>query len=83
MTTLAGGQGFFITPDWSLCDGGAWFIASEAWHEGNHLQPPITKGSAAYARDIKRLRSQMGELVAGRWQAVVDGVAIVATVEED
>ena len=34
------------------------------------------------ARDIKRLRSQLGEVVQGRWQAVVDGVAIVATIKD-
>jgi hypothetical protein len=34
------------------------------------------------ARDIQRLRGQLGEKVGREWRAVVKGVAIVATVDE-
>ena len=34
-------------------------------------------------RDVKRLRSQLGEVVQGRWQAVVNGVAYVVSIEGD
>lgn len=37
---------------------------------------PMTKA------DVKRLSSHAGEIRFGRWQAVVDGVAYVVTVEE-
>lgn len=33
------------------------------------------------AKDVKRLRSQLGEIVAGKWQAVVCGVAYVISID--
>lgn len=45
----------------------------------NRKGPKVKPMTAA---DAKRLRSQLGELRCGQWQAVVDGVAYVACVEQ-
>lgn len=39
------------------------------------------KVSALTQADVERLRDELGRLVGNQWQAVVRGVAIVATVE--
>ena len=39
------------------------------------------KAKPLTARDVKRLRSQLGEVVGGKWCAVVAGVAYVVSID--